>query len=110
MKAATQAAGKASGALGAKVSGACCGVSLPRASGALVAAGTCCGMSLPQCLERAACQLRSGEGCAQELPKAASWKPVSKFTPGARAPRVAASPGCEEKDDQAAWPFSGFHV
>jgi hypothetical protein len=67
-------------------------------------------MSLPQCLERAACQLRSGEGCAQELPKAASWKPVSKFTPGARAPRVAASPGCEEKDDQAAWPFSGFHV
>jgi len=55
-------------------------------------------------------QLRSGEGCAQELPKSSSWKPVSKFTPGARAPMVTASPGCEEKDDQAAWPFYGFHV
>ena len=110
MKATTQAAGKASDALVARVSGAGCAVLLPRASSALVAAGTCCGMSLPQCLERAACQLRSREGCAQELPNVASWKPISKFTPGARAPRVTASPGCEEKDDQAAWPFFGFHV
>jgi len=78
-------------------------------------------MSLPQCLEKAACQLRSGEGCAQELqrvacnelatvPLVASLKPISKFTPGARASRVTASSGCEEKEDEKAWPFFGFHV
>ena len=93
------------------------------ASNALVTqiSGTCCGMSLPQCLEKAACQLRSGEGCAQELqrvacnelatvPLVASLKPISKFTPGAHAPRVTASSGCEEKEDEKAWPFFGFHV
>ncbi len=83
--------------------------------------GTCCGMSLPQCLEKAACQLSSGKGCPKELPKVAcnelgtvplgaSLKPISKFTPGARAPRVTASSGCEEKEDEKAWPFYGFHV
>ena len=103
MKAATQATGKASSALVTKIP------------------GPCCGMSLPQCLERATCQLRSGDGCAQELQKVTcnalatipllpSLKPISKFTPGARAPRVTASRDCEEKDDQAAWPFFGFHV